>query len=140
MKREYKLENRVSIVLRMQTEDGFYPINELRNLAIRYTTTSHFFLTDMDMWPSFGLYDALTALPSFILQDDYFAGIVPAFEVLKPNCNSIEKCVEQSCYCLVFMNRVAPMLPQTKVELINCIKSKKCFLYRERKSTHVSIR
>lgn len=108
MKREYGLEGRVSIVLRMQTEDGFYPINELRNLAIRYSTTSHFFLSDMDMWPSFELYEALKALPSFILQDDFFSGIVPAFEVKKPECDSIEKCVEKLHLWSVLMDRVAP--------------------------------
>lgn len=29
-----------------------YPINVLRNLAIRGVKTSHFWLTDMDMWPT----------------------------------------------------------------------------------------
>lgn len=139
VKREYGLEDRVSIVLRMQTEDGFYPINELRNLAIRYSTTSHFFLSDMDMWPSFELYEALKALPSFILQDDFFSGIVPAFEVKKPECDSIEKCVEKLHLWSVLMDRVAPMLPRTKPELIACLKSKMCSLYRENKSTHVRL-
>ena len=29
-----------------------YPINTLRNIAIRGVQTSHFFLSDMDFWPS----------------------------------------------------------------------------------------
>lgn len=29
-----------------------YPINMLRNLAIDAVKTSHFWLADMDMWPS----------------------------------------------------------------------------------------
>ena len=29
-----------------------YPINILRNIAIRGVQTSHFFLSDMDFWPS----------------------------------------------------------------------------------------
>ena len=29
-----------------------YPINMLRNLAIEAVKTSHFWLADMDMWPS----------------------------------------------------------------------------------------
>lgn len=29
-----------------------YPINKLRNIAIRYVTTSHFWVADMDMWPA----------------------------------------------------------------------------------------
>ena len=28
-----------------------YPINTLRNIAIDHVQTSHFWLTDMDMWP-----------------------------------------------------------------------------------------
>lgn len=35
------------------------------------------------------------------------------------------------------MDRVAPMLPRTKPELITCLKNKMCSLYRENKSTHV---
>ena len=31
---------------------GHYPINRLRNVAINGTTTSHFFLTDIDIWPA----------------------------------------------------------------------------------------
>lgn len=31
---------------------SIYPINYLRNLAIDHVLTSHFWLTDMDMWPS----------------------------------------------------------------------------------------
>ena len=37
------------------------------------------------------------------------------------------------------MDRVAPMLPRTKPELIACLKSKMCSLYRENKSTHVRL-
>lgn len=31
---------------------GHYPINRLRNAAIDGTTTSHFFMTDIDIWPA----------------------------------------------------------------------------------------
>ena len=55
--------------------------------------TSHFFMSDMDMWPSYGMYDVLTSLPSYLLDDDHFAGISPAFEIEKPACNSIQECV-----------------------------------------------
>lgn len=30
----------------------YYPINKLRNIAISKVKTSHFFLSDMDFWPS----------------------------------------------------------------------------------------
>lgn len=39
-------------VLRYVTESSENPFNRLRNIAIRHTTTSHYWVMDMDMWPS----------------------------------------------------------------------------------------
>ena len=33
-------------------EENIYPLNLLRNIAIKNTVTSHFVVFDMDMWPS----------------------------------------------------------------------------------------
>ena len=93
MKAEMSLENRISIVLSLQKDPNLYPINKLRNIAISNSPTSHFFMSDMDMWPSYGMYDVLVSLPSYLLEDDHFAGIIPAFEIEKPACNSIQECV-----------------------------------------------
>lgn len=123
------LENRIKITLHLQTQEDFYPINKLRNIAIKNVQTSHFFMTDMDMWPSYNLYTILNELPSYILEDDLFAGIIPAFEVTKPSCDSISDCVA----------KVAPLLPPDKSSLIQCIKNQTCFLYREMRSTHVNL-
>ena len=122
------LENRIKITLHLQTQEDLYPINKLRNIAIKNVQTSHFFMTDMDMWPSYNLYTILNELPSYILEDDLFAGIIPAFEVTKPSCDSISDCVA----------KVAPLLPPDKSSLIQCIKNQTCFLYREMRSTHVN--
>ena len=35
-----------------ETNDTYYPINALRNIAINNTKTTHFFVCDMDFWPS----------------------------------------------------------------------------------------
>lgn len=66
-----------------------YPINILRNLGIRQVRTTHFLLIDMDMWLSRrcsggvsrveGSYEALMALPSFVLEDPRAAVVIPAF-------------------------------------------------------------
>ena len=95
IKRQLQLEERVSIVLYLQKNASIYPINALRNLAIRNVETTHFFMSDMDMWPSPNLHDVLQTLPSYILSDDMFAGIIPAFEVKKPDCVSLEDCVSK---------------------------------------------
>lgn len=121
------LDSRIALNLYMQTDENLYPINLLRNIAIRNVKTSHFFMTDMDMWPSFNLHTVLTELPSYILEDDHFAGIIPAFEVTKPECDSIETCVK----------KVVNVLPPDKERLISCVKQQRCFLYRESRSTHV---
>ena len=95
IKSEMGLEERVSIALYLQTNSSLYPINALRNLAIQNVHTSHFFMSDMDMWPSFSLHDVLQGLPSYILNDDMFAGIIPAFEIEKPSCSSLADCVSK---------------------------------------------
>lgn len=124
---QMELDSRITITLQMQEQKDLYPINKLRNIAIKHVQTSHFFMTDMDMWPSFTLYEVLKELPTYILEDDRFAGIIPAFEVVKPSCNSIGDCV----------NKVVDILPPDKTTLIQCIKNQTCFLYREMRSTHV---
>ena len=126
-KEQLGLDNRIEITLYKQKEEGVYPINLLRNIAIKNVKTTHFFMADMDMWPSDNLYYALRELPDYVLSDEKFAGIIPAFEVKKPSCNSFQDCVDQ----------VYPMLPNNKTSLIACLKSQKCFLYREMRSTHV---
>lgn len=87
----YELRLRITL-FRMQNNKE-YPINKLRNLAIRNVRTSHFWLTDMDMWPSgmslpielilARLREALMALPRDQLQRTDLAVIVPAFELRK---------------------------------------------------------
>ena len=63
-----------------------YPINKLRNLAISLVETTHYFLCDIDMWPSKELYPLLVSLmkPSSIkttplFKDPKLAMIVPVF-------------------------------------------------------------
>ena len=68
-----------------------YPINRLRNLAINNTVTSHFFLTDIDVWPACrcshvcsclaDLYSTILNLPTELLSIQKQAIVVPAFEV-----------------------------------------------------------
>ena len=67
VKSQMGLEERVSIALYLQTDSSLYPINALRNIAIQNVHTSHFFMSDMDMWPSFSLHDVLQSLPSYMM-------------------------------------------------------------------------
>lgn len=56
-----------------------YPINILRNIAIRHTTTSHFLLLDMDMLISVNAYETIMKLPSSYVENEKNAFVLPAF-------------------------------------------------------------
>lgn len=49
---ESQLSKRLSLVPYHLPLNASYPINLLRNLAIDNSKTNHFWLTDLDMWPS----------------------------------------------------------------------------------------
>lgn len=74
-----------------------YPYNKLRNIAREKITTSHFWVMDMDMWPSTNLYDTLLGLDHRYLEDENLAVIVPSFEYKKedPDCQDFEVCVSK---------------------------------------------
>ena len=91
-----------------------YPINTLRNLAIENVRTTHFWLTDMDMWPSrlrflcffriVYLREALMGIPQDQLERNDLAVIVPAFELLRnTNCGSFSDCAYSFVCCWLFM-------------------------------------
>lgn len=71
---------------------NLYPVNALRNLAISEVRTTHFLLTDMDLWPSRRLYPLLKHLSSKreidsrgtreTFLDPLQALVVPAFSYL----------------------------------------------------------
>ncbi len=58
-----------------------YPINRLRNAAIRAVRTSHYLVLDVDLWPSELLHAAAMSLPASLLSRKYAALVVPAFQV-----------------------------------------------------------
>jgi hypothetical protein len=59
-----------------------YPINFLRNIAIKRVNTSHFFLADIDLWPSASSYKEVLTQDPALLGNTYAALVVPAFEFL----------------------------------------------------------
>ena len=44
--------DRIQILIMTHCHKTSFPINALRNLGIAITTTSHFIVMDMDMWPA----------------------------------------------------------------------------------------
>ncbi|XP_077178412.1 xylosyl- and glucuronyltransferase LARGE2 [Paroedura picta] len=64
-------------------EGQFYPVNFLRNIALKNAQTPYVFLTDIDFLPMYGLYDYLrTSILQLEQPQKKAALIVPAFETL----------------------------------------------------------
>ncbi|XP_013415637.1 LARGE xylosyl- and glucuronyltransferase 1-like isoform X2 [Lingula anatina] len=63
-------------------KDGqFFPVNYLRNVAVRQVNTPYMFLSDIDFLPMYGLYDYLKKATSMMdITVEKKALIVPAFE------------------------------------------------------------
>ena len=89
-----------TLIISIHYEDGDYPINHLRNLAISAVQTTHFVYVDVDFWPSKGMHAALssTVITNELVKDDKLAIVVPVFQIDRegPGCHdhndSTRKC------------------------------------------------
>ena len=107
MLKSLDIPKRLNIIAYFSDSAEPYPINKLRNIAIDQVQTTHFWLADMDMWPSRilliihslnigGLREALLSLPSSELERSDLAVIVPAFEITRGReCGSFESCARR---------------------------------------------
>ncbi|XP_034051503.1 LARGE xylosyl- and glucuronyltransferase 2 [Thalassophryne amazonica] len=79
------LKNRKNVGYHIVYKEGqFYPVNLVRNVALKNANTPYVFLTDVDFLPMYGLYDYLRK--SVVQQDMAHtkkALVVPAFETLR---------------------------------------------------------
>ncbi|KAM4018139.1 xylosyl- and glucuronyltransferase LARGE2 isoform 1-T2 [Anomaloglossus baeobatrachus] len=79
------LQSRTNIGYHVVYKEGqLYPVNLLRNVALRNAQTPYVFLSDIDFLPMYGLYESLR---KSIIQEDMAntqkALVVPAFETLR---------------------------------------------------------
>eukprot|EP00966_Prymnesium_polylepis_P171510 3965432-Prymnesium_polylepis.2 len=74
------VRERVRIVSFRGQRDAHYPINALRNAAIREVSTPRFMLTDVDLWPSANLAAELGALDPAFLATPRLALVIAAFQ------------------------------------------------------------
>ncbi|XP_015682531.1 LARGE xylosyl- and glucuronyltransferase 2 isoform X1 [Protobothrops mucrosquamatus] len=83
------LSNRQNVAYHIVYKEGqFYPVNFLRNIALKNAQTSHVFLMDIDFLPMYGLYDYLrSSIMQLELPPKKVALIVPAFETLHYRLN-----------------------------------------------------
>lgn len=87
-----------------------YPVNALRNKAREWVSTSHWLVTDVDLWPSDGTYDVLLRL----LDEDWAkdartAVVVPAFAT---------------------RHKELKRMPSTLSGLARCIGKRECYAFK----------
>jgi Glycosyl-transferase for dystroglycan len=77
-----------------------YPINLLRNVAIRRVATSHFVYTDSDFLISDGLFHELLAVAPILASDPWAALVLPAFVYVSHCPQSVSTNNTESIECL----------------------------------------
>ncbi|TMS13591.1 xylosyl- and glucuronyltransferase LARGE2s [Larimichthys crocea] len=79
------LKNRKNIGYHIVYKEGqFYPVNLVRNVALKNANTPYVFLTDVDFLPMYGLYDYLRkSMVQLDMARTKKALVVPAFETLR---------------------------------------------------------
>ncbi|KAM4592270.1 xylosyl- and glucuronyltransferase LARGE2s [Odontesthes bonariensis] len=79
------LKNRKNVGYHIVYKEGqFYPVNLVRNVALKNANTPYVFLTDVDFLPMYGLYDYLRkSAVQLDMAHTKKALVVPAFETLR---------------------------------------------------------
>ena len=110
------------LVSRYLKTSTVFPINRLRNLAIRNIRTTHFLILDMDLrlscshYSRFSFYSIVNtykevlSLPQFIYQSNRSAVILPVFfykgKQILAHCSTTESCAY--LYSMLFRLRIDP--------------------------------
>lgn len=93
----------------MYKDGEYYPVNYLRNVALKQVSTDYMFLSDIDYLPMYGLYEYLKeAFRKMNNSDQKKALIVPAFETQRYRLN----------------------FPSTKSELLSMLDSGDLYTFR----------
>ncbi|CBK23359.2 uncharacterized protein [Blastocystis hominis] len=121
------------LVSRYLKSSTVFPINRLRNLAIRNIRTTHFLILDMDLRLSLNTYKEVMSLPQFLYQSNRSAVILPVFfyigKQILAHCSSTESCSYLSNW----------IQPENKLELIECINRKICISNKNNIRTHMYV-
>ncbi|XP_036391265.1 LARGE xylosyl- and glucuronyltransferase 2-like isoform X2 [Megalops cyprinoides] len=111
------LKNRKNVGYHIVYKEGqFYPVNLLRNVALRHANTPYIFLADVDFLPMYGLYPYLRkSIVQLDMAHSKKALVVPAFETLR--------------YRLSF--------PKSKAELLSMLDVGTLYTFSSQKNTDV---
>jgi hypothetical protein len=99
---------------RFTAED--YPVNALRNMALRGVTTSHFFYADIDFWASDDLLDSLQTdfMKQQLASDPKLALVIPAFQMSRV-CKEERDCRPENMH----------KMPYSKQALVDLVRQHK---------------
>ena len=129
-----------------------FPVNLLRNIAIKNVRTTHFLVTDMDLWPIrkscvmesevASAYQRLLRLPKKVLLSNRSAVIMPSIfaakkERILKKCETLEECAVAWRRRERMRSRSDRFFPKTKAELVSCFDAGKCSMRKESRDTHV---
>lgn len=115
-----------------------YPVNKLRNEAIRRVRTTHFLMLDIDMWPASNVYSHLVAMSKHKRTQGFFepknALIIPVFSYEgKPKCEG------GRCETMTSTEKYSEVVPQDWGDLRGCVKKLDCHIFdHENPSGHFS--
>ena len=149
------LPQRLTILLyvvdKMHPHYSHFPVNFLRNLAIRNIRTTHFLVLDMDLRMTSNhnimiiilanTYEEIRSLPSYVTDSNKTAVILPIFffnhTTILRSCHTIESCAALYSFVSSLNDRTAWYQPENKAELIACMHSLNCFSNKRLVRTHV---
>ena len=128
----HHLPRRLTLLLFLHTGRTDFPVNLLRNTAIRNVATTHFLVLDMDLWPCRAAAKELRRIPASVLRGRS-AVILPGFffdrKALLKHCSSVETCA------LIAMD----FMPRNKRELVACVIAGHCYSSKNGMRTHVGV-
>jgi hypothetical protein len=100
-----------------------YPVNELRNLALRAVRTTHIIYIDIDFWTSNNLYDTIVQpqIKQQLYNDPKLVLVIPAFQLRRTT-----NCTDETKDC---RNEHVPLMPHKLKGLSEGIKSKRITIF-----------
>ena len=108
-----------------------YPMNYLRNIAIKRTQTTHYMVLDMDEWISSTLEAEINRIPPSILANEYNVIIVPLVMMndilITDKCCSYNDCLQMYSFLYYqFIFSTMDLVPNSMSMLYNCYQSGYC--------------
>ena len=95
----------------------------------------------MVVWTVEHTYQTLLNLPPSYLNNSHFVTIVPAFSLSKKilstsKCLCLRSCVKELHLMVFVMGRAVKKYPETKKQLVSCMKTGGCTIFRPASLTH----